>query len=135
MKFLCLQISQKVIQILDRFLPYEARAEICQNFDLKTPKIHSEINWPLHTIQIQWGGRGRSSKSSVVEPRNSQCEIFFLRFCNFFFKRPFDQKADLLFSSSFWQIFCLLQLWIDLAQIDETSNEFLITKPYQDLVD
>ena len=25
----CLQISQKANQILDRFLPYEARAEIC----------------------------------------------------------------------------------------------------------
>ena len=43
---------QKVTQILDRFLPYEARAEICQNFGwlmgyLKTPKSKSEINWPL----------------------------------------------------------------------------------------
>ena len=50
MKLWCLQISQKANQILDRFLPYEARAEICQKFgwpflgDLKTPKIHSEIN-------------------------------------------------------------------------------------------
>ena len=32
MKFWGLQISQKANQILDRFLPYEARAEICQNF-------------------------------------------------------------------------------------------------------
>ena len=28
----CLQISQKANQILDRFLPYEAWAEICQKF-------------------------------------------------------------------------------------------------------
>ena len=50
MKFWCLQISQKNNQILDRFLPYDARAEIFQNLvgflgDLKTPKFHSEINW------------------------------------------------------------------------------------------
>ena len=37
---------------VDRFLPYEARAEICQNLvgflgDVKTPKFHSEIKWPL----------------------------------------------------------------------------------------
>ena len=32
MKLWCLQISQKANQILDRFLPYEARAKICQNF-------------------------------------------------------------------------------------------------------
>ena len=32
MSFWCLQISQKANQILDRFLPYEARAEICQKF-------------------------------------------------------------------------------------------------------
>ena len=32
MKFWCLQISQKANQILDKFLPYEARAEICQKF-------------------------------------------------------------------------------------------------------
>ena len=31
-KFWCLQISQKANQILDRFLSYEARAEICQKF-------------------------------------------------------------------------------------------------------
>ena len=42
MKIWCLQIS-------DRFLPYEARAEICQNLvgflgDLMTPKFYSEIN-------------------------------------------------------------------------------------------
>ena len=55
MKFWCLQISPKANQILDRFLPYEARTEICQKFgwrflgDLKTPKFHSEINWPLRT--------------------------------------------------------------------------------------
>ena len=43
-----IQISQKANQILDRFLPYEVRAEI-KTFvvllgDLKTPKFHSEIN-------------------------------------------------------------------------------------------
>ena len=32
MKFWCLQLSPKDNQILDRFLPYEARAEICQKF-------------------------------------------------------------------------------------------------------
>jgi hypothetical protein len=32
MKFWLLQISQKANQILDRFLHYEARAEICQKF-------------------------------------------------------------------------------------------------------
>jgi hypothetical protein len=32
MKFCCLQISQKAKQSFDRFLPYEARAEICQKF-------------------------------------------------------------------------------------------------------
>ena len=38
MKFWCPQISQKANQILDRFLPYEARAELgsqaglCQKF-------------------------------------------------------------------------------------------------------
>ena len=55
MKLWCLQISQKTNQILDRFLPYEARAEICQNFawlfgNLKTPNFHSEINWSLYTF-------------------------------------------------------------------------------------
>ena len=49
-------MSQKTNQILDRFLPYEARAEISQKFGLlygkffgvlKTPKFHSEINLPL----------------------------------------------------------------------------------------
>ena len=49
MKFWCLQISQKYNQILDRFLPYEARAESVKDLvgfkgDLKTPKIHSEMN-------------------------------------------------------------------------------------------
>ena len=48
MKFWLLQISQKANQILDRFLHYEARAEICQKFgwlgDLETPKFHFEIN-------------------------------------------------------------------------------------------
>ena len=43
------QISQKVNQILNRFLSYEGRAEIVKNLvgflgDLKTPKFHSEIN-------------------------------------------------------------------------------------------
>ena len=38
--------------MFDRFLPYKAMTEICQNFDwflgdLKTPKFHSEINRPL----------------------------------------------------------------------------------------
>jgi hypothetical protein len=33
MKFWCLQISQTDHQILNRFLPYEARAEICQKID------------------------------------------------------------------------------------------------------
>ena len=52
MKFWCLQISKKANQILDIFLPYEARVEICQKFgcflgDLRTLKIHSEINRPL----------------------------------------------------------------------------------------
>ena len=32
MKFWCLHISQKANQILDRFLAYEPRAEICQKF-------------------------------------------------------------------------------------------------------
>ena len=41
-KFWRFQIFQKANQILDRFLPYGARLG-----DLKTPKIHSEINWPL----------------------------------------------------------------------------------------
>ena len=30
----CIQISPKANQILDRFLPHEARAEICQTFGL-----------------------------------------------------------------------------------------------------
>ena len=52
MIFWCLQISQNANQILDNFLPYEARAEIRQYLigflgDLKAPKNHSEINWPL----------------------------------------------------------------------------------------
>ena len=52
MKFWCLQISQKAKQILDTFLPYEARTEICQKFGwlfgrFEDTKIHSEINWPL----------------------------------------------------------------------------------------
>ena len=45
---------KKTNQILDRFLLYEARAEICQKFgwwDLKTPKFHSDFNWPL-TMQL-----------------------------------------------------------------------------------
>ena len=53
MKFWCFQISQKANQILDRFLPNEARAEICQIVffgDFKTPKFHSEINWPLKEV-------------------------------------------------------------------------------------
>ena len=32
MKVWCIQISKNANQILDRFLPYEARAEICQKF-------------------------------------------------------------------------------------------------------
>ena len=32
MKFWCLQTSQKANQNLERFLPYESRAEICQKF-------------------------------------------------------------------------------------------------------
>ena len=32
MEFFSLQISQKANQSLDKFLPYEARAEICQKF-------------------------------------------------------------------------------------------------------
>ena len=32
MKLWCLQISQKANQILDRFQPYEGKAEICQKF-------------------------------------------------------------------------------------------------------
>ena len=32
MKFWCLRISQNVDRILDRYLPYDARAEICQKF-------------------------------------------------------------------------------------------------------
>ena len=47
MKFWCHQVSQKANQILDRFLPYEGRAEICLLGDLKTRKIHSEIKLPL----------------------------------------------------------------------------------------
>ena len=47
MKFWCLQISQKAKQIIDRFLPYEARAEICQKFGWLFDRFHSEINWPL----------------------------------------------------------------------------------------
>ena len=42
-------------QILDTFLPYE---EICQNLvgflgDLKTPKFHFEINWPLRLSKLE----------------------------------------------------------------------------------
>ena len=51
MIFWCLQISPKANQILGRYLPYE---EICQKFGwifgrfyLKTPKIYSQIKWPL----------------------------------------------------------------------------------------
>ena len=56
MKFWCLQSSQKVNQILDRFLPYEAIMKLGQKSvknlvgflgALETPKFHSEINWPL----------------------------------------------------------------------------------------
>ena len=55
MKFWCLQISHKANQILDRFLPYEARQKSVKNLvgflgDLKTPKFHSEINWPLKKV-------------------------------------------------------------------------------------
>ena len=32
MKFWCLKISQKANQILDKFLPYKAKTEICQKF-------------------------------------------------------------------------------------------------------
>ena len=32
MNFWCLQIFQKANQILDRIMPYEARADICQKF-------------------------------------------------------------------------------------------------------
>ena len=52
MNFLCLQISQKANQILPRFLSYEARVGFL--VDLKTPKFHIEINWPL-TIKSKWG--------------------------------------------------------------------------------
>ena len=57
MSFWFLQISQTANQILDRFLPYEARAEICQKLvgfsrDLKAPKFHTEINWPLAPVAI-----------------------------------------------------------------------------------
>ena len=41
MKFRCLQISQKANQIFDRFL-----------WDLKAPKLYSEINGPLRTSHI-----------------------------------------------------------------------------------
>ena len=61
MKFWCLQISQKANQILDIFLPYEARA------DLKTPKFHSEINWPL---ECNWF----NFKSSCVRTIGRHCE-------------------------------------------------------------
>ena len=52
MKFRCLQIYPKANQILDRFLPYEVMKlgeESVKNLvgfweDLKSPKIHSEIN-------------------------------------------------------------------------------------------
>ena len=53
MKFWCLQISPKANQILDRFLPYEMLGEKYVKHlvgflgDLKTPKFHSEVNWPL----------------------------------------------------------------------------------------
>ena len=43
--------------MFDRFLPYKAMTEICQNFDwflgdLKTPKFHSEINRPLRFVLL-----------------------------------------------------------------------------------
>ena len=50
MKFWCLQISQKAIQILDRFLMLGQKSvKSLVGFwgDLKTRKFHSETNWPL----------------------------------------------------------------------------------------
>ena len=47
-KFCCLQIFQKVNQILDRFLPYEARTEICQ-----------KIGWPF--------GRFEDTKNAFLD--------------------------------------------------------------------
>ena len=49
MKFWCLQISQKGNQILGRFLQKSVKNLVGFLGDLKTPKIHSEINWPLKT--------------------------------------------------------------------------------------
>ena len=54
MKFWFLQISQKANQILDRFLPYEAKLVGILG-DLKTTKFRSEINWPVTVVVKRLG--------------------------------------------------------------------------------
>ena len=62
MKFSYIQISQKANQILDRFLLYEARAEIWLSFweiwRHQNFKFHSEINWPLAEPPLSGRGGG-----------------------------------------------------------------------------
>ena len=62
MKFSYIQISQKANQILDRFLLYEARAEIWLSFweiwRHQNFKFDSEINWPLAEPPLSGRGGG-----------------------------------------------------------------------------
>ena len=66
MKFWCFQISQKANQILDRFCPMMLGKKSVKQLvgflgDLKTPKFHSEIKWPLELV-FQWLYQIKDSK-------------------------------------------------------------------------
>ena len=88
--------------IFYRYFRLEIWSPHIQYIHASTKPTHASS---LLTIQIQWGGRGRSSKSSVVEPRNSQCEIFSWDFAISFSKDLFMKIVRFTFSSSIWLIF------------------------------
>ena len=90
MKFWCLQISQKNNQILDRFLTYEARAEICQKFvwllgRFKDTKI-SFWDWLTFKVLIQV--RRTFWPQAVIWPGVNHYRLPFFNFgniCSLFF--------------------------------------------------
>ena len=85
--------------IFYRYFRLEIWSPHIQYIHASTKPTHASS---LLTIQIQWGGRGRSSKSSVVEPRNSQCEIFSWDFAISFSKDLFMKIVRFTFSSSMY---------------------------------
>ena len=67
MKFWCLQITQKANKILDRYVPYEGRAEICQNIGWHFWEILRHQNSILRLTDLQqlWSGFIQESLSQA----------------------------------------------------------------------